>query len=377
MKKVLIPIIALSVLASCGGSGANDLDGLKKERAGLKTQITTLEASLKNLNDRISKLDTTKNIMLARVNVTKSELKPFSEKVTFQGTIEANKNVLVSPQSSGAIRGIYVKEGQRVTAGKALASLDSDILSKNVQEVEKSLELANYMLEKQTKLKEQGVGTEVQYTQAKNQKEALERRLATLNTQAGKSRVISPISGYVDEVFPNIGEMASPQMPMFRVLNLDKVTVVSEISEGYLKDIKIGSSVSVYFPSLDKTVDNLKVTRVGKFINPANRTFSIQIDIVNKGNEILPNLLAEVIVTKKYTKDALLVPSASVFEDNKGSKFLYVLENNKAVKKNIKIDFVDGETTQVTKGTGLTESEVVIVKGASAIVNGEEVEVVE
>lgn len=373
MKKVIISIISISILASCGGK-TDGLAELKEERAILKSEIATLETDLKALEVKIDDLDTTNNAALARVEVGRSVVKPFSEKVTFQGSIEANKNVMVAPQSSGAITNIYVKEGQFVNAGSSLASLDSDILSKNVKELEKALELANYMLEKQTRLKEQGVGTEVQYTQAKNQKESLESKLATLNAQASKNRVASPISGYVDEVFPNIGEMASPQMPMFRVLNLDKVTVVSEVSESYLSDIKAGSTVSVYFPSIDYRLDNLKITRVGRFINPANRTFSIQIDIVNKSGMILPNLLAEVKVTKQYTDKALLVPSKSIFEDNKGQKFLYVVKNNVANKKNIEVDFVEGDTTQLK--TGIEEGEVVITRGGSAIEDGEKVEVV-
>jgi membrane fusion protein (multidrug efflux system) len=373
MKKVFISILSVTILASCGGK-TDGLALLKAERAKLKGEITILETSLKSLEVKIYDLDTTNNAALARVEVSKSLIKPFSEEVTFQGSIEANKNVMVAPQSSGAITNIYVKEGEYVSAGKSLASLDSDILSKNVKEVEKALELANYMLEKQTRLKEQEVGTELQYTQAKNQKESLEIKLATLNAQASKNIVSSPISGYVDKIFPNIGEMASPQMPMFRVLNLDKVTVVSEVSENYLNSIKSGSSVSVYFPSIDYRLNNLKVTRVGRFINPTNRTFPIQIDIVNTSGRILPNLLAEVKVTKKFTEKALLVPSKSIFEDNKGEKFLYVVKDGKASKKIIEVDFVEGDTTQLK--SGIEEGEGVIVRGGNAIIDGEKIEVV-
>lgn len=373
MKKVFISILSLAILASCGGK-TDELAGLRKERTKLKSEISKLESSLKKLDIKIDDLDTTNNQVLARVEVGKSIVKPFSEKVTFQGSIEANKNVMVSPQSNGAITNIYVKEGEYVTAGKALASLDSDILGRNVQEIEKSLELANYMLEKQTRLKEQGVGTELDYIQSKNQKESLESKLATLNTQASKNRVTSPISGYVDKIFPNIGEMGSPQAPMFRVLNLDKVTVVSDVSEAYLSSIKAGNNVSVYFPSINYTLEDLKITRVGRYINPANRTFQIQIDIPNATGTILPNLLAEVKVTKKHTEKALLVPSKGIFEDNKGQKFLYVIKGDIAKKKFIEVDFVEGDTTQLIKG--IEEGEIVITRGGSAIEDGEKVQVV-
>lgn len=314
---------------------------------------------------------------ISAVTIASVDQQPFAEKVTFQGTVEAEQNVLVSPQSNGVIRGIFVKEGEKVAAGKTLASLDSDIINQNAAEVEKSLELATYMYEKQIKLKEKGVGVELQLEQAKNQKESLERRLSTLGTQASKNIVYAPITGYVDEIIPNVGEMASPGIPMFRVINLNKVTVKADISENYLMDIQQGNAVEIYFPSIDYTIKDLTITRSSKFINPNNRTYDIQIDIDNKDQLILPNLLAEVIVTKDFTQDALIVPSISVLEDNKGQKYVYLYNNGIAKKQNIKVDFVDGDLTQVTKGSGLKKGDNVIVKGVTAIVDGEKVKLFE
>lgn len=371
MKKILFPIIALS-LASCAGN-SNDLEGLKKQKGDVQKEITALKGELEELNKQIEDKDTTKAVY-PLVTIAEAEEMEFAEKVKFQATVEADKNVMVSPQASGAIKGIFVKEGQRVAAGKTLASLDSDILNRNVAELEKSIELATYMFEKQQKLKDQGVGVEIQYEQAKNQKESLERKLATLSTQASKSRVVSPISGYVDEVFPKIGEMASPQMPMFRVLNLDRVTIKSEISEDYLRDIKTGSPVTVTFPSLG-IVKEQSITRTGKFINPANRTFEVQVDLKNTKGDILPNLLAELEVTKQFSKDALVIPSRSILEDSEGNKYVYLLANGKAKKTAVKVDFVQGDLTQLKKENGIAKGDKVIVRGVEAIVDGEKVTV--
>lgn len=347
MKKILIPISIL-ILTACGSTSEPKQEETKAEK---------------------------ENIPAVTIATVKQE--PFAEKVTFQGTVEADKNVLVSPQSNGVIRAIFVKEGQKVSAGSTLASIDSDIINQNVAEVEKALELANYMYEKQLKLKEQGVGVELQLEQAKNQKESLERKLATLGTQASKTRVSSPITGYVDEIMPKVGEMANPGMPMFRVINLDKVTVKADISENYLMDIKQGNPVEIYFPSINYTIKDLNITRSGKYINPNNRTYDIQIDLTNKEQSILPNLLAEVTVTKDFTEDALIVPSYSVLEDNKGQKYVYLYMDGVAKKQNIKVDFVDGDKTQVTKGSGLNKGDQVVVKGVSAIVDGEKVRLFE
>lgn len=373
MKKAIIFTTSLLVVFSCGQP--SDIDTLKQEKTKLKGEISSLEAELEKIEEKILALDTTKAEVFPDVTIAIVEQKPFAEKVTFQGTVEADKNVLVSPQSSGVIRGIFVKEGQKVSAGKTLASLDSDILNRNVAEVEKALELANYMFEKQLKLKEQGVGVELQYEQAKNQKESLERKLATLGTQASKSRVTSPITGYVDDILPKVGEMANPGMPMFRVINLNKVTVKADISENYLSEIKQGSSVEIYFPSIDYTIKDINITRSGKFINPNNRTYDIQVDLDNKEQTILPNLLAEVRVTKKFTDNAIVIPSKSVLEDNKGKKYVYLYNNGIAQKKSVIVDFVNGDNTQISEKSGLTKGDQVIVDGVTAIVDGERVNI--
>ncbi len=372
MKKLIIPV-SIIILAACAAGGS--IDELKKDRKKIESEISALNADLKEIDKKIEDLDTTSKPNYPSVAVANITQEPFAETVTFQGNVEADKNVLVSPQASGTIRGIFVKEGQKISAGKTLASLDSDILNKNVAELEKSLELANYMLEKQENLRKKGVGTEVQYEQAKNQKEALEKKLATLGMQASKSRVSSPITGYVDEIFPNVGEMANPAMPMFRVLNLDKITVVSDIAENYLSTINKGSKVSVYFPSLDLTLDDLAISQTGKFINPANRTFDIRVNINNKDNKILPNLIAEVTVTKRYTDSAIVVPSASVLEDNKGQKYVYILNEGIAKKKLVSVEATEGDNTQISKKSGLKIGTQVIVAGANAIVDGEKVSV--
>jgi len=376
MIKKIITISAIALVAFSCKPELKGIEKLKEEKANFEKQIKTYTDSLKEVKLAIKALDTNK-VEGLKIRTALVEQKPFSEIVKFQGTVKADKNVLVSPQSSGVIKGIFVKEGQRVSRGKTLASLDSDILSQSIKEVEKGLELATYMFDKQVKLKAQGVGTELQYEQAKNQKESLERKLATLSTQTSKSRIVSPISGYVDKILPNVGELASPQMPMFRVMNLSKVRVSVDISENYLKDIKRGNTVSVYFPSIDYRLDNLKVTSTGKYINPANRTFSVQIDIHNKDGIIIPNLLAEVSITKSHNKNAILVPSKSILEDNKGQKYIFINENNRATKRNIIIDFVAGEVTQISAESGIEKDMQIITDGCSVLLDGDLVEVME
>jgi membrane fusion protein (multidrug efflux system) len=271
------------------------------------------------------------------------------------------------------IKAIYVKEGQYVSRGKTIAVLDSEILRQNVKEIEKSLELAEYMLQKQQNLKDQGIGTEASFVQAKNQVESLQSRLSTLRTQASKYNVTAPFSGYVDKIFTKLGEMASPSMPIIRLVNIDKIVVKAEVSEAYLKDIKAGDKVSINFPSINKNIENAKITSIGKFINPTNRTFPIQVELRNRDKSIIPNLLAEVTVEKDFTQEAILVPSSSVLTDSEGNKYAYVYEGGKVIKRKVEVIYVKGDYTQISAESEVKTGDVIVTKGANGIADGQKV----
>ncbi|MEN8839478.1 MAG: efflux RND transporter periplasmic adaptor subunit [Flavobacteriales bacterium] len=373
IKYIAITVLASSFLVGCGSKETKTpLGELLNKKSEFEMIIASLEDSLSMVEAKILELDSTRENNYPLVSLDTVANNSISEDVTFQGSVEADKTIMLGPETQGMVKSINVKEGQYVHAGKTLANLDSEILNKNIKEVEKSLELAEYLLEKQENLKKQGIGAEANFIQAKNQVESLESRLSTLKTQASKSRVVAPFSGYVDEIYTKLGEMASPAMPMMRIVNLDKVKVKAEVSEAYLMDIEVGNKVSLNFPSLNKVVD-AKVSSIGKYINPTNRTFPIQIEVSNKDKSIIPNLIAEVTVEKDFTKEAILVPSQSVLTDSEGSKYVYVYQNGMAKMRRVEVLYVKGNKTQISENSEVKPGETIITKGASAVSDGQKV----
>lgn len=373
IKYIAITVLASSFLVGCGSKETKTpLGELLNKKSEFEMIIASLEDSLSMLEAKILELDSTRENNYPLVSLDTVANNSISEDVTFQGSVEADKTIMLGPETQGMVKSINVKEGQYVHAGKTLANLDSEILNKNIKEIEKSLELAEYLLEKQENLKKQGIGAEANFIQAKNQVESLESRLSTLKTQASKSRVVAPFSGYVDEIYTKLGEMASPAMPMMRIVNLDKVKVKAEVSEAYLMDIEVGNKVSLNFPSLNKVVD-AKVSSIGKYINPTNRTFPIQIEVSNKDKSIIPNLIAEVTVEKDFTKEAILVPSQSVLTDSEGSKYVYVYQNGMAKMRRVEVLYVKGNKTQISENSEVKPGETIITKGASAVSDGQKV----
>jgi RND family efflux transporter MFP subunit len=299
----------------------------------------------------------------------------FSHWVSFQANVEARRNVVLNAEMGGVIRSVMVEEGQFVKAGKVLVVMDSDVMSQSIYEVESALELAEYMRDKQKKLFEQNLGTELDLKQAEGQVEQLERKRSTLRVQAGKSVLIAPFDGYVEDIGGYVGEMAAPQIPLVRFINLDKITITAEISEAYLNKIRAGSRAKIIFPTLKLEFDSVTITRAGKLINPANRTFKVEIDMDNPNGLIVPNLLAELYIMDESVNNAVVVPSQSVLEDKNGRKYLYIVTAENIVRRKY-IQAGLSYNGMISVKEGLKAGETIVTVGADGLIDSMKVDVV-
>jgi len=367
MKKIFY-LVAIALLMSCAGTPVTE-DTKAKE-----AQLVRYKQELHELNQKIAALE--KELQEGKefeyVNVKVSEIQPrlFEHFIEVTGSVEADQEVNVSPEGSGKIINILVKEGQKVEKGAALATLNTEILDQSIEEIKISLDLAQTTFERQKNLWEQKIGSELQFLQAKSNKESLERRLESLQAQKDMAIVKSPVSGVVDVIYQKKGEIASPQMPFAKVVNIDKIKIYAEVSESYLTKIKKEDEVVVDFPALNKQV-KARINMIGNYINPNNRTFRLRINIDNRDNMIKPNLLSVVKIRDYVASDAFVVPSLLVKEDFKG-EYTFIVENNGngqlAKKIYVKSGVSSNNMSEITKG--LKAGDLIISEGYNQVVSG-------
>jgi len=360
---------------SCGKEAQlpKNLEALNTQKAALKKQIDSLSSKLKLVENKITELDTTKRLaVVTTLNPKEDEFKHFIE---VQGTVKADQSVELHSEMGGTITRIYVKEGQRVRKGQTLAQLDASVINNNIAQLQTQVDLAKTTFERQERLWNQKIGSEIQYLQAKAQKEGLENNLNSLYSQANKMKVKAPFSGTIDEVFVKMGELANPQMPFIRLVNLSKVYLETEITERFLADIKKGTEVDIAFPSINKNMTS-KISQVGNFINPNNRSFKARIDINNKEETIKANLLATVKINDFKAK-GIVIPSYTIQKDNKDNTFVYTLvkddDKQKVMKKMVTVGKEFNNQSYISKG--LTALDIIVDKGAKLVKNNEAVTV--
>lgn len=371
MKNIYIIVALSAMMWACskpqGGSDKRaQLDSLKKAQASLAETIKKLEAELDTTGGK-------GNERTIPVRIEKLTAQTFEHFLEVYGSVEAENNVMVTTEIPGNIIKINVKNGQRVRKGEVLAVLNSDIMNSSMKELETQLELATTLYEKQKSLWDQKIGTEMQYLEAKTRKEGLEKSINTLKTQQGKAYIKSPIDGVVEDFVLKLGEMASPGFPVARVINLNNVYIDSDVSETMVGKIKTGTNVKVIINGMEKELDG-KITAVGEYINPANRTFKIRVTLPNNEDMLKPNLVTTLKIKDFSKENSISVPSNTVQTDPKG-EFVYVVDTTTklAQKIYVKTGITYKGYTLITEG--LSSDMNLVTMGHRSLSNNEKVEI--
>lgn len=374
MKTIQLLTVAVTLFAavSCGEKPA-ELDQKKAELSEYNNQLRELKAKIATLEKEIAQLDpefgkqNTNAILVATMPVPRKE---FLHKIEARGWVESRRNVLVSAETMGKISSIPVKEGQKVSQGQVLLTLDADVVKSNISEVKTSLDLAKTLYERQAKLWEQNIGTEVQYLEAKNRMQSLESRLATLQSQLAQSVIRAPFAGRVDQLPARVGEIASPGMPLVRVLSEDDMYIKADISEAFIGKFSEGDEAEVYFPVQEKAL-TARIMSVGQVINNENRTFEVEVSLPRLDFPVRPNQVTVLQLIDYKKSGAVVVPTKLIQKDDKGT-FVYTVKDQQgnlvAAKAHIQTGLTFQSETEVMQG--LAGNEKLIEKGYRDVAEG-------
>ncbi|MGD9346016.1 MAG: efflux RND transporter periplasmic adaptor subunit [Candidatus Aminicenantes bacterium] len=375
MKKVtLLAILGAILLTACGPRDKrSQLQRLERQRDALTEQIEQLKAELAQVDISESKLR--EPVMYVSVHKVAPEL--FRHFIKVQGTVESDNNIMIPAQTSGVVEKIFVDEGDRVTKGQLLAELDGAIYESNIAEVENALELANTIYERRKRLWDKNIGSEIEFLQAKNNKENLEKRLETLQEQYRLTKITSPINGSVDNILIKEGEMAAAGMGAIRIVQLSELKVSASLSENYVSRVKKNDIVHVEIPVLGLEFEQ-SIDAVSQVIDPDNRTFEIEIKIPRVLERIKPNMLAVVTINDYKNPQALIVPQ-NIIQKTDSHHFLFVAneQNGEWIAKKRVVRSGESYNNRIEILDGIEEGDIVITFGFQNLADGQTVTVSE
>lgn len=352
-------VLLVALTLSCGKK--DELALKKDELAGLKKDASELRLKIEALEKEISLLDPEfgmANRKAVLISTTQPIVGKFENYVEVAGSVLSKKNVSISGEVPGRVVEVIAIEGMQVAKGQVMAKIDSESILRNIDEVQKQLELATIVFEKQERLWKQQIGTELQYLEAKNRKESLDKNMASLRTQESRTVVRAPFNGTVETVQVRLGELVQPGSPMFQFVGVSDLYVEADVSERYIGVISKGDSVEISFPSINESF-RTKVSAVGSIINQNNRTFKVEVFLPNLPN-VKPNMVSVLKIKDYEVAEAVKVPNYLILQDNRG-EYVFIVENNISKKRYIKRGRTYKDRSEIIEG--LQGNEVLVDKG--------------
>lgn len=347
-------------LAACAGKQgdkAAELAELKKERAALDQKIAALETEIGNKNAAENQKE---------VNVIELQEETFRNYLQIQGKVDADQNVQISPEAQGIVTAIYVKPGQSVSKGQVLAQIDDQILRQSIAELQTQLDLANTVFQRQKNLWDQKIGTEIQFLNARTQRDALVRRMAALKSQADLYKIKSQISGVVDQLDIKVGQAVAPGMPGIRVVSASNLKVKAMVAESYAGKVNQGDEVSVILPDMPDTL-SARLSFAAKTIDPVTRSFGVEVKLPSIKN-LRQNMVA-VLKIVDYKKDKAITVPVNIIQKSERGDYVFVAEGGKAKKVDIQSGKVSEGKAEVL--SGLKVGDKVISTGLSDMNDGD------
>lgn len=368
MKNAVVCILLAGIFSCASPTQNPELSSLLAQRDSLKSVYDEVAQQIAALETQIASLDTSSQKNIKQVITQVINKQPFAHYFQVQGVVESDQNSLITAEVPGTVQKVHVKIGDRVSEGQTLISIDPELILKGMDELKNGIDLANTLYEKQKALWDQKIGSEVQYLQAKNQKESLELKMASLKTQLSKTVIKAPFSGVVDEVMTKAGQMASAPMPVIRMINADRLYIKAEVSEQHIASVQKGDEVIIDAPSAQFKA-NARVSRLGNYIDPNNRTFRMEVDFDNTGGALKTNMVTYLLIQDYAQDSALVVPSSTIQQDAAGQDFVYVAKakNDQYVTEKVLVKTGQNYQGKTEILSGLEPGMALITEGARSL----------
>ncbi len=317
-------------------------------------------------------------IRVINVEVATVRTSTFTEVIRLTGTVQADKDVVISAEESGVIREIMVDKGNWVQADQAIFRMDSELLRAQVAQAQALSSLAGETWERRKRLYEQDqVGSELAYLEAKFGAEQAAANLGLLEERLARTVIRAPIAGVLDSREIEVGTMVGPGTPVARIVDTDPVRITGGVPERYATDVRVGTEATVTFDVFPDEAFRGQIWYVGAVVNPGNRTFPVELKLPNPGRLIKPEMVANVEVVRRVLDEAMVVPQEALMRIEEGF-IVFVVENEGGVDlvRSQQVELGPSQRNEVVIRSGIKAGDRLIVVGQQSVAAGDLVNVV-
>jgi len=382
MKNILTLFLIVSIM-SCENNPtlqsvleSNDIEQIKLKRKEIAASQQDFVDKLQIIDNKLEELDTNPQLPIVEI-LTVSPIE-FDHYIQVQGSVKSDELINIFPELSGVAKAIYVKSGDIVKKGQPLIKIDDGGLKEQLSQLEIGFELTKTMFERQKRLWDQNIGSEIKFLETKSMYEAQKQGISQLKKQIKKTLIEAPFSGTIDNVVVKKGEVVYPgRSNLMMLLNLDNLYIESNVPEKHIASINSGNKAIVHFPLLDKTISTT-IRQSGSYINPINRTFKIEMDIEKNDLNIKPNLNSKVKINDYSNDSALMINQNFISIDSDNKEYVYKIyeKNNKTYVSKTIIFTGKNDGIKIEVLSGLIAGDKVVYEGIRKLVDNARVQII-
>ncbi|MBX0292015.1 efflux RND transporter periplasmic adaptor subunit [Hymenobacter sp. HSC-4F20] len=277
-----------------------------------------------------------------------------ADEVAATGSILAEESVIIKSEISGKITSLNIKEGQPVSKGQLLFSINADEIQSNLRKQEYNIKLYRDQERRQRTLLDKEYISAQEYEQANNQLLTAQADLQTLRASLAKAYVRAPFAGVLGLTTATVGTYVSPGAEITTLSKVKPVKINFTVPSRFSNLVRTGDPITITDEASNKKYE-AKVYALDPQIDPVSRTQTVRARYANSNNELRPGAFVKVNLQLGQTSEALQVPTEAVIPEAAGYS-VYTVQGGKMVPKKVKIGVRSARLIQITEGIAVGDS---------------------
>lgn len=291
----------------------------------------------------------------------------FGTTLKYSATLKARSEAVCYARIAEVVQDVHFNVGDYVRKDEIVVTFPEDNQTTQYHQIKAGYELAEATYKRMQKLYQEGVISKQELDSARTNFEVAK---ANLNATDDAIRVKAPLSGYITQLNVKPTDNVSPGTPLFTVSNLDLIEAQIWASSKEANQIKVGQKVTLEWDG--KLVEG-SVAQVSQIMDPNRKAFSVKAVFKNTDKILTSGITADISIQTYNNEQAVVVRRRNLVEED-GKRFVYIVNNGKAFKRQISTGKEQGALVEVK--SGLKPGEFIIVEGNTMVTDQTKVNIV-
>lgn len=330
------------------------------------------------------------------VRVVRVEPQPLEEALDVTGSLVSSVAVDVKTQFAGRLSTLLKQEGERVAKGELLAGLEETDGRLALGQARATMDVAQATLDRarvgeeharreqeraQNLLRSGGItdrdfqaaevaarDARAQVKLAEAQVEQAQQAVAVAQKRLSDCRIVSPINGEVERKFYNPGGWVDGNVLLYKLVDNSRLELETNVASSEIARLAEGQKIRFSVAAFPEEEFAASILTISPAVQLQNRSVAVRAAVPNPGGKLKAGMFVKGRIITGVKPAALVVPLAAVWRRAGQAPFVYVVEQNRARRREVKLGLEQPQATEVAEG--LKAGEVVVAEQNLELADG-------